>query len=214
MIRVVLLAPTAALRAGLRALLSEDDEIEVVAEAAAFAELETDGGALIPADTDIILADPDVVEVASLAEYLTQVESPIGLLLLTDDSQTVQVFTGLPLRAWGLLPFDASEEELLAAVHALYQGLLVGEPTLIQPLLGHVMVSAEAPDARVAELTERETEVLQLLAQGLANKQIALHLDISAHTVKFHVSSIYTKLGVTNRTEAVTFGARLGLVIL
>ncbi|MCH7662484.1 MAG: response regulator transcription factor [Chloroflexi bacterium] len=214
MIRVVLLVPSAALRAGLRTLLSEDDEVEVVAEAAAFADLEKDGGDLIPADADIILADPDVIEVAALAQYLAQVESSIALLLLTDDSQTVQVFTGLPLRAWGLLPFDASEDELLAAVHALYQGLLVGEPTLIQPLLGHVMVGGPAPDAIVEELTERETEVLQLLAQGLANKQIALQLDISAHTVKFHVSSIYAKLGVTNRTEAVTFGARQGLITL
>ena len=147
MIRVVLLAPALALRAGLRALLAGDDEIEVVAEAAAFTDLETQGGALIPPDTDILLADPDVVEIPALAQFLSGVDSSPALLLLTDDSQVVQDFTGLPLRAWGLLPFDASEEELLAAIHALYQGLLVGEPALIQPLLGHVMVSGAAPDA-------------------------------------------------------------------
>jgi DNA-binding NarL/FixJ family response regulator len=66
----------------------------------------------------------------------------------------------------------------------------------------------------IEELTARESEVLQLLAQGLANKQIALALGISEHTVKFHISSIYAKLGVTNRTEAVTQGARLGLIVL
>jgi DNA-binding NarL/FixJ family response regulator len=63
-------------------------------------------------------------------------------------------------------------------------------------------------------LTEREVEVLQLLAQGLANKQIAQLLNISANTVKFHVSSIYTKLGATNRTEAVRLGLQSGLILL
>jgi NarL family two-component system response regulator YdfI len=63
-------------------------------------------------------------------------------------------------------------------------------------------------------LTDREMEVLQLLAQGLANKQIAAKLSISEHTVKFHVSSIYTKLGVGNRTEAVRMGVRRGLILL
>jgi DNA-binding NarL/FixJ family response regulator len=63
-------------------------------------------------------------------------------------------------------------------------------------------------------LTDREMEVLQLIAQGLANKQIAANLSISEHTVKFHVSSIYTKLGVGNRTEAVRMGVRRGLILL
>lgn len=210
MIRVFLLAPGVALRAGLRALLSGDENIEVIAEAATFAELE----ALIPPDTDILLADSDAFEAVALAEILEQVNFSLAILLLTDDPLAVQDITGLPLRAWGLLPFNASEEELLAALHALYEGLLVGEPTLIQPLLGHIMVTGEDIDTLIEDLTDRETEVLQLLAQGLANKQIALQLDISAHTVKFHVSSIYTKLGVTNRTEAVTLGVRLGLIIL
>lgn len=214
MIRVVVIAPTLALRAGLRALLSGDEEVEVVAEAASFADLETEGETPISPGADILLADPEVIEVAALEEFLELVEPSPAILLLTDDPQASRDFSGLPLRAWGMLPFDASEDELLAAVHALYEGLLVAEPALIQPLLGQVMVAGEDVETLIDELTERETEVLQLLAQGLANKQIALHLGISAHTVKFHVSSIYTKLGVTNRTEAVTHGARLGLIVL
>jgi DNA-binding NarL/FixJ family response regulator len=203
-----------ALRVGLRALLSADEDIEVVAEAAVFTDLEAEGETLVPPGVDILVSDSDAIEAADLEEFLQQVDPFPAILLLTDDPPASQDFAGMPLRAWGLLPFDASEEELLAAVHALYEGLLVAEPALIQPLLGQVMVRGEDVDTLIEELTERETEVLQLLAQGLANKQIALQLDISSHTVKFHVSSIYTKLDVTNRTEAVTRGARLGLIVL
>ena len=110
-------------------------------------------------------------------------------------------------RAWGILPTDSSAEELVAAVHALAQGLIVGT----KPLLFDA--DEEALPAR-GPLTERESEVLALLARGLANKQIAVALGISEHTVKFHVSSIYTKLNVANRTEAVRAGLRGGWIAL
>jgi DNA-binding NarL/FixJ family response regulator len=83
----------------------------------------------------------------------------------------------------------------------------------MQPLIRQA-IAANPEEYLVEELTEREMEVLELLADGLANKQIALELEISEHTVKFHVSSIYTKLGAANRTEAVRIGARLGLIVL
>lgn len=109
-------------------------------------------------------------------------------------------------RVWGILPTDASAEELIAAVHALAQGLIVGTPTLL--------FESENEQLSPGPLTERESEVLGLLAKGLANKQIAVTLGISEHTVKFHVSSIYTKLNVTNRTEAVRAGLRGGWIAL
>ena len=108
--------------------------------------------------------------------------------------------------AWGILPLDASAEELLAAIHALSQGLIVGERSLL--------FAAEEETLASNPLTDRETEVLNLLSKGLANKQIAIALAISEHTVKFHVSSIYTKLNVTNRTEAVHEGLRGGWIAL
>jgi DNA-binding NarL/FixJ family response regulator len=145
---------------------------------------------------------------------LENIGSPPALLVLTDNSQLAGVLQELPLRAWGLLLPDVSEEELSAAIHALHEGLLVNSPVLLQPVLGQMMISREEQLELIEELTARESEVLQLLAQGLANKQIALALGISEHTVKFHISSIYAKLGVTNRTEAVTQGARLGLIVL
>ena len=106
---------------------------------------------------------------------------------------------------WGILPADSSSEELIAAIHALAQGLIVGPPRLL--------FESNEPVER-GPLTERELEVLGLLARGFANKQIAASLGISEHTVKFHVSSIYTKLDVNNRTEAVRAGLRGGWVAL
>jgi DNA-binding NarL/FixJ family response regulator len=111
--------------------------------------------------------------------------------------------------------YDASAEELAAAVLALHEGLLVGTPALLEPLLPRFLSNqTEQVDSLTEPLTERESEVLQYLARGLANKQIAATLGISEHTVKFHVSSIYAKLGATNRTEAVRTGVKQGLVLL
>lgn len=208
MIRVVILAPTLAVRAGLRTLLTADEQLEVVAEASALSELET-----LPPETDILVTLAESTTRPDLESLTRQADPAPAVLLLSDEPLAAQDLAGLPLRAWGLLPLDASEEELLASIHALHQGLMVSAPAFLQPLIGRA-ISTTSEDYLVEELTEREMEVLDLLAEGLANKQIALELSISEHTVKFHVSSIYTKLGATNRTEAVRIGARLGLITL
>ena len=85
-------------------------------------------------------------------------------------------------------------------------------PALVNLLIGDIPTNQG--EQLIDPLTEREIEVLQLLAQGMANKQIALQLGISEHTVKFHISGIYTKFGVTNRTAAVRLGVRWGLITL
>jgi DNA-binding NarL/FixJ family response regulator len=109
------------------------------------------------------------------------------------------------------VPPDAPPEELAAAVSAAAQGLIV----LHNPMTGRLF---QEPAASVEELSEpltaRESEVLDLLGRGLSNKLIARELHISEHTVKFHVSSLYAKLGVNNRAEAVSQGARHGLISL
>jgi len=128
-----------------------------------------------------------------------------GTLLLSDEPvASSQLHASSAAR--GVLPLDASPEELRAAIRALAAGLFVGAP----PLLAS---GAEKP-VEDGPLTEREVQVLDLLAAGLANKQIALQLGISEHTVKFHVSSIYTKLNATNRTQAVREGLRQGWIVL
>jgi DNA-binding NarL/FixJ family response regulator len=206
MIRLAILAPTPALRSGLRAMLAADERVEVVAEAETAEKLELES-------LDVLLIAGDGITPEALRRLLEYNGTPPALLLLTEDAQSSRSLVSLPVRAWGLLPTDASEEELLAAVFAVHEGLLAAAPALMQPLLGQVVATDEA-DELVEELTRREDEVLQLLAQGLANKQIALRLNISEHTAKFHISAIFAKLGVTNRTEAVRRGARLGLIVL
>ncbi len=217
LIQVAIVAPAQAIRAGLRSLLSADDRINVVSEAAitaALAELQHNPDVLIVAGSQG-LGDGEFFE--RLAE---QGESLPAVLLLSDHPEDLLPWTHYPLAAWGLLSLDASPEELTSAIHALYQGLLVGAPHLLEPLLRRGIAertplsSLEIDQAPVEQLTARELEVLQRLAQGLANKQIAAALNISEHTVKFHVSSIYSKLGAANRTEAVRTGVRLGLIIL
>jgi DNA-binding NarL/FixJ family response regulator len=198
LIRVAVLAPALALRIGLREVLGGLPDVEVVAESA------------LP--QGLPAADVWVLTSADFIGELDQEKAP-PLLLLTDDPDEVARLSGLPV--WGTLPLDASVEELSAALHALAEGLWVGAPALVQSLLErHPLPMLEHGEQVVDRLTERERQVLQLTAQGLPNKQIANELEISENTVKFHLSSLYAKLGVTSRTEAVRAGARRGYVVL
>jgi DNA-binding NarL/FixJ family response regulator len=207
-----------AVRAGLSAMLqrpsalgdSADDLLEVCYQAGTLKELET----LIPL-LDIVILTADGASGPELRRVLAQEEGELALLLLVDDFQATRLISGLPLRAWGILPLDVSAEELLAAVRALHQGLLVGTPALLGPAIPRFLAAEnDDPEPIIDALTERESQVLQLLARGLANKQIAASLGISEHTAKFHLSSIYNKLGVTNRAEAVRIGIQNGLILL
>ncbi len=191
MIRVLLNVSSPALRAGLRALLSSDKTIKVINDS-----------------LDEQNAVDVIVTSTALASHLNNEidsASSAGILLLSDDQLNVQEMRRA-YRVWGILPTDSSADELIAAIHALSQGLIVGTPALL--------FESESEPLEHGPLTERELEVLGLLSKGLANKQIAMELGISEHTVKFHVSSIYQKLNVTNRTEAVRAGLRGGWVAL
>jgi DNA-binding NarL/FixJ family response regulator len=116
----------------------------------------------------------------------------------------------MPLRGWGIVPHDAPPEELGAAAAAVAQGLVV----LPRAVADGALAGAPAAEELSEPPTAREGEVLGLLARGLSNKQIARELHISEHTVKFHISALYAKLGVGNRAEAVSQGARHGLISL
>ena len=215
MIRVLLNVSSPALRAGLRALLSSDDAIRMVSD---LPDEELEADVIITSASPDSFSDPsnslstnNGVDFSSSAHRLgshrpeAPSETQAAILFLSDDQLNVPEMRRLS-RVWGILPTDVSAEELTAAVHALSQGLIVGTATLL-------FESESEPLAR-GPLTDRELEVLGLLSKGLANKQIAVALGISEHTVKFHVSSIYTKLNVTNRTEAVRAGLRGGWIAL
>ncbi len=214
MIQVLVVAPGEAVRAGLKALLEADPGLAVAASEGGLMDLET-----LPPETDVLVCTAEADPRPDLEELLSEdLDPPPALLLLTGEAEDCRGLEKLPLRAWGALSLEASAEELVAAVRALHEGLLVGDRALIVPLLNGDSLSGEGEDelldTLIEPLTPRETEVLQALSKGLANKQIAYQLGISAHTAKFHVSSIYAKLGAANRTEAVRIGIQLGLVTL
>ena len=198
MIRVAILAPALALRIGLHEVLGGLPDVEMLADSSLPQELP-------PADVWVITS-------ADFIDELNEDQSP-PLLLLTADPDDTARLAGRPV--WGLLPLEATAEEFSAVLHALAEGLWAGSPALVQSLLErHRFPEMEQAEQVIDPLTERERQVLQLTAQGLANKQIAVSLEISENTVKFHLSSLYAKLGVTSRTEAVRAGARRGLVVL
>ena len=194
MIRVLLTVSSPALRAGLRALLSSDKTISIVNDSLEEDDLRSEADVVITSASTRLSATEETDPVSSTAT-----------LLLSDRPLNVREMRRL-YKVWGILPNDVSAEELTAAVHALSQGLIVGTSTLL--------FESESEPFSHGPLSDRESEVLGLLAKGLANKQIALALGISEHTVKFHVSSIYTKLNVTNRTEALREGLRGGWIAL
>jgi DNA-binding NarL/FixJ family response regulator len=216
--RLAIVAPTMALRAGLRALLTLplsrsaeiDDRLDVVFEAGSLGEFVDQNPRI-----DVLVIDGDLMESGRLSSLSAREEGQLAVLVLSDTQSHARMLAVESFRGWGILSLDASAGELQAAIHAVGEGLLVGSPNLLNPLLPRQTLTGDAHSVQQAErLTEREAQVLELLALGLANKQIALRLKISDHTVKFHISSIYAKLGVTNRTEAVRVGVQQGLVSL
>jgi DNA-binding NarL/FixJ family response regulator len=202
LITILIVAPTQALRVGLRALLATDD-LRVVGESAALAG---------PPEVDIVVAADD-----GLLPGLVRAagdDARFSVLALTDDDRAAVLLRDAPLAGWGLAPRDTDAAGLQAAVRAVAQGLVV-----LPPEHARRLVAPRAPGVALAgppaeSLTPREREVLELLSQGLPNKLIAQRLQISEHTVKFHISSIFAKLGASSRTDAISRGARLGLITL
>jgi len=191
-------------RAGLRSMLANAEEIgvRVVGEAASPAGL-----AFSEADV-VLLMDEELLDEAAIAvaEDGTQ-----ALVVISEEDHVVSRLRALPLKGWGIVPPDAPPEELAIAVSAAARGLVLLQKPLTERLLREPAASV---DELSEPLTAREREVLDLLGRGLSNKLIARELHISEHTVKFHISSLYAKLGVNNRAEAVSQGARHGLISL
>jgi DNA-binding NarL/FixJ family response regulator len=219
MIRAYVIASTPMLQAGLRTMLTTAD-IQVVGASSIPDAFNADLpgiDVIVVADTLLLekvgraLAQDRTLALVVLAHNLA--ESPV--LRPDQGPGPLQLLRSLELRGWGIVPIDAPAEQLQAAIQAAAQGLIVlpgFHPSWLYERTP-VVATGSLPVADEA-LTGREREVLELVSQGLSNKLIARKLQISEHTVKFHISSISTKLGAASRTDAVSRGLRRGLITL
>ena len=213
MISVLLVDDQTLVRQGIRSLLELSDDIRVVAEAGDGAQAVQ----LIPqAKPDVVLLDlrmPGMSGIDVLNTLSQSNQLPATIILTTfDDDQLV--LAGLKAGARGYLLKDVSLDQLVDAVKTVAAGGSLVAPVVTQRLLSGLermhneFVSLDRPDP----LTERETEILRLMAGGYSNKEIANSLGVAEGTVKNHVSNILSKLGVRDRTRAVLKAFELGIV--
>ncbi len=204
--RVVIVDDHAVVRRGLRAFLELQPDIEVVGEAPDGATAEQVSASVRP---DLVLMDlvmPGSDGIATIRR-LRAAHPAMAVLVLTSYVDDVHVFAALEAGAAGYLLKDVQPDELIRAIRQVRQG----EPAL-HPKVAARLVQRTAQPSSFADFTPRERDVLRLLAEGFANKEIARRLSLSEKTVKTHVSNILQKLGVADRTQAALLAVRRGLV--
>ncbi|MBP5973687.1 response regulator transcription factor [Brasilonema sp. CT11] len=215
MIRVFVVAASPVVRAGLSAVVATSSKLTVVGSASDLDALTREFEQLQP---DVLLLDVSgQFQELVWEKLLSSQQQPYpAIVVLTDELDSLDLEAALRAGVRSILPSSSTESEIVAAVEAIALGLVVLHSDTIEFLLPlkESSVRDKQTTNPVQALTPREIEVLQMLGSGLSNKAIAKRLNISEHTVKFHVSSIFQKLSVSTRTEAVTVGVRLGLIML
>jgi DNA-binding NarL/FixJ family response regulator len=211
-IRVFLIAASPLARATLENRLKAQS-VKIVASSAT---IDTVGDDLSDVQAEVLLVDASGEPPESIIESLAEsgIAAEIPVVVLTEAASPAVSSQALHAGIRALLPGEISTNQLAAALEAAAAGLVVLHPAEV-PAAFPAATPASQPLAELPEpLTRREREVLQMLAAGLANKEIAARLNISDHTAKFHVAAILGKLGAATRTEAVALGIRRGLVLL
>jgi len=204
-IRVVIVDDHAVLRAGLEQLLANEQDLEVVATAASGDEAIDVARALRP---DVVLMDLQMPGVDGVSATRTIVgEELADVLVLTSYSDAERIVGALDAGAMGYLLKDAEPDEVLRGIRAVSRGESPINPRAARELLG----ARRTAGVSSTDLTPRESEVLVLVRQGLANKQIARRLGISERTVKAHLTSAFQRIGVVDRTQAALWAERHGL---
>lgn len=227
MIRILLADDHPIVREGLRAVLETQPDFEVVGTPQQAASGDEALRLALELQPDILLLDLEmpVMDGVETIRRLRQ-QSPAGrkssglrVIVFTAFDNDERIIAALAAGANGYLLKGAPREDIFHAIRVTMQGGSLLQPVVASKLLRHM---GQREGSRLSNhlqqpyeaLTERELEVLALLAQGMPNKEIAAHLVISERTAKFHVSSIMGKLGATNRTEAVALAAQKGLITL
>lgn len=220
-LRVLIFAASSITRAGLKRLLEKQPSVHLVG---AISNVDSLPLAIAENDPDVVLIHREAQSSETNWEELIALAVPI--VLLADEADLVSATAAIAGGVQAILLGDATGAELAAAAHSAAAGLLTLSGDLAhlvrQGLLAHAVdegdESVGSPtsiaDASPEHLTLREREVLEMMMEGLSNKELAAHLNISAHTVKFHISSILGKLGASTRTEAAAIGLRRGLITI
>ena len=214
-IRVLLADDHTLFRKGIRTLLEQMPDIDVVGEAASGQEVVTQARELVP---DVILMDIKMPVISGIeaTQTILQENPHIGVILVTmfDDPQSV--FSGMRAGARGYVLKEADPEELRRGIEAAYRGEIILCPIIARKVLDHFASDPQRqrPGLPYEALTQREAQVLQLAAEGLSNKEIAGKLVISEKTVKNHIANIFSKLQVNDRTQAILYALRKGLVTI
>lgn len=216
-IRLVLADDHPIVREGLRAVLETQPDFTVIAECATGEEALHLVASLSP---DILLLDLEmpVMDGVETIRRIRFTSIPTRIIVFTAFDSDERIIHAIQAGANGYLLKGVPRDEIFNAIRVTMKGGSLLQPIVASKLLRHIgpqqlpQPEWEQPSALIEMLTERELEVLHLLAQGLPNKEIAAQLVISERTVKFHVSSIMGKLGATNRTEAVSLAAQRGLL--
>jgi len=206
-IRVMVVDDHPIVRQGLVSVLSDEDDLEVVGEASSGRQAIGLASRLRP---DVVLLDlemPDVDGVEAIPQLLATLPS-LGVLVFTAYDTDERVLGAIRAGARGYLLKGASAEEIARGIRTVHAGGSYLEPRVASKLMAEV----SSPRRALGALSGREREVLHLVAEGLPTKQIAVSLSISERTVKFHVNSIFRKLGADNRAQAVALAAQRGLL--
>ncbi len=214
-IRVMLVEDHRVVRAGVRMLVQSREGMTIVGEAGNRSEAVAIAGSEQP---DVILLDLDLGDESGLdlIHDLLEAASRARVIILTGTRDPEEHHRALRLGAMGVVNKEKAPEVLLAAIEKVHAGEAWLDPLLTARLLGEVAKAGKPkkPDpeaARIATLTDREREVVGLIAEGLKNKQIAERLFISEWTVRHHITSIFSKLEVSDRVELIMFAYRQGL---
>jgi DNA-binding NarL/FixJ family response regulator len=199
-------------REGLCAMLSREVDFDVVGEARDGVEAVNKTKELSP---DVVLMDLRMPEIDGV-EAIRQIHSAmpdVKFIILTTYSDDDYIFSGIEAGARAYLLKDAPREDLFKAIRAVYRGESLIQPVVASKLLDRFSeLSRRTPSSE--GLSERELEILQLMAKGAANKEISSQLNIAQSTVKTHIANIFQKLGVNDRTEAVTQALKKGIIRL